>query len=147
LVIWSNALLFILLYPGNMNKISTHNFLQVFKKLSLAAAFALASAFVQAYSPHSFFPAAEFGIQAKTIKCYPNPAISFVNFEFTAELISKNYTLQVYSFTGKKMYEISITSLKATLTFTNEFYRGIYVYQLRDKSGRIIETGKFQVVR
>ena len=86
-------------------------------------------------------------IQAKTIKCYPNPAISFVNFEFLTDYISKDYSLQIYSFTGKKMYELNITSAKATLTFTNEFYRGIYVYQLRDKDGKILETGKFQVNR
>jgi len=87
------------------------------------------------------------GIQAKTIKCYPNPAISFINFEFPADYISKNYTLQIYSFTGKKMFELNVTSVKTTLTFTNEFYRGIYIYQLQDKTGKILETGKFQVNR
>ncbi len=86
-------------------------------------------------------------IQAKTIKCYPNPAISFINFDFPVDYTSKNYSLQVYSFTGKKMYEVNVASLKLTLTFTNEFYRGIYVYQLRDKDGKILETGKFQVNR
>ena len=85
------------------------------------------------------------GIQAKNIKCYPNPAISFVNFDIPADLVSKNYSLQVFSFTGKKMYEVNVKTAKLTLTFTNEFYRGIYIYQLRDKDGKIIETGKFQV--
>lgn len=85
------------------------------------------------------------GIQAKSIKCYPNPAVSFVNFDIPADFVSKNYSLQVYSFTGKKMYEINISTVKLTLTFTNEFFRGIYVYQLRNKDGKIIETGKFQV--
>jgi hypothetical protein len=84
-------------------------------------------------------------IQAKTIRCYPNPAISFVNFDIPADYISKSYSLQVYSFTGKKMYEINVNTSKFTLTFTSEFYRGIYVYQLRDKAGKILETGKFQV--
>jgi len=84
-------------------------------------------------------------IQAKSIKCYPNPAISFVNFDVPADFISKNYSLQVFSFTGKKMYEVNVNSIKLTLTFNNEFYRGIYVYQLRDKDGKILETGKFQV--
>ena len=87
------------------------------------------------------------GIQAKTIKCYPNPAVSFINFEFPSDYISKNYTLQVYSFTGKKVYELNVTSIKTTVTFTNEFYRGIYIYQLQDKTGKILETGKFQVNR
>lgn len=85
------------------------------------------------------------GIQTKSIKCYPNPAVSFVNFDIPADFVSKNYSLQVYSFTGKKMYEMNVSTIKLTLTFTNEFYRGIYVYQLRNKDGKIIETGKFQV--
>ena len=84
-------------------------------------------------------------MQAKTIKCYPNPAISFVNFDLPADYTNKNYSLQVFSFTGKKMYELNVTSAKLTITFTNEYYRGIYIYQLRDANGRIVETGKFQV--
>ena len=43
------------------------------------------------------------------------------------------------------MYEMNITSAKATITFSNDFYRGIYIYQLKDKDSRIVETGKFQV--
>lgn len=86
-------------------------------------------------------------LQVKSIKCYPNPAVSFINFEFPAAYISKNYSLQVFSFTGKKMYEANVTTAKALLTFSNDFYRGIYVYQLQDKTGKILETGKFQVSR
>jgi hypothetical protein len=59
--------------------------------------------------------------------------------------VNKNYALQVFSFTGKKMYETALTASKLTLTFTNDYYRGIYVYQLRDASGKIVETGKFQI--
>ena len=129
-----------------MKKTFTHNFLQFFKKLFLVAAFALACSLIQAYTPHNF-AIDEIGIQAKTVKCYPNPAISFVNFEFQLELISKNYSLQVYSFTGKKMYQTNITTAKETLTFTNEFYRGLYYYKVLDNTGKIIETGKFQVTR
>lgn len=84
-------------------------------------------------------------LQAKTIKCYPNPAISFVNFDMPSDYINKNYSLQVFSFTGKKMYETNLTTAKLTLTFTSDFYRGIYIYQVRDTNGRMVETGKFQV--
>src|SRR5436853_6337736 len=85
------------------------------------------------------------GIQMRTIRCYPNPAVSFINFEFPDVYISKDFSLQVFSFTGRKMYEMNITSAKATITFSNDFYRGIYIYQLKDKDSRIVETGKFQV--
>jgi hypothetical protein len=129
-----------------MNRTFTHNFLRFFRKLFLITGLTLASVLVQAYAPPAYV-ANEFGIQAKTVKCYPNPAISFVNFEFPTELVLKNYSLQVYSFTGKKMYQTSITAAKTTLTFTNEFYRGLYYYKLLDNTGKIIETGKFQVTR
>jgi hypothetical protein len=77
------------------------------------------------------------------VKCYPNPAISFINFEFTNE-IDKSYTLYIYSFVGRKMYEQPVTGKKIVVTLS-DYYRGIYVFQLRDRSGRIVETGKFQV--
>lgn len=84
-------------------------------------------------------------LQTRVVKCYPNPAVSFVNFEVPANFTSNGYTIQVFSFTGKKMFEETISSSKSTLNFNGDFYRGIYIYQLKDKSGKIIETGKFQV--
>ena len=83
--------------------------------------------------------------KAEVIKCYPNPATSFVNFEFEKN-IDKSYVLQVYSFVGKKMVETPVTNNKITVTLT-DFNRGIYVFQLRDKSGETIVAGKFQVVK
>ncbi len=127
-----------------MNKIFTRNVLQAFKKIILIAAFAFAMVATQSYTTvnNSGF------VQPKILKCYPNPAISFVNFELNNNnSISKNYTLEVFSFTGKKMYSTAISNEKITLTLSNDFYRGIYVYQVRDKSGRILETGKFQVTK
>lgn len=86
------------------------------------------------------------GTQVKIIKCYPNPATSVINFEFQNGG-DKNAILQIYSFSGKKMKDVSLASGKATVLLDNDYYRGIYVYQLRDKNGKIIETGKFQVVK
>src|SRR2546423_13051499 len=83
-----------------------------------------------------------FFFEKKVVKFYPTPATSVVNFEFTAP-----YTLQIYSFTGKKMTEVNASANKVSIILNNDFYRGIYVYQLRDKTGRIIETGKFQVIK
>lgn len=125
-----------------MNKIFTLNFFNNLTKLLLVAFVICISAFEQPESKNSIGD-----IQTKTIKCYPNPAVSFINFEFPDDYVSKNYILQVYSFTGKKMYEMNVNIIKTTLTFTNDFYRGIYIYQLQDKTGRILETGKFQVNR
>jgi Secretion system C-terminal sorting domain len=125
-----------------MNKIFTLKFFNSLTKILLVAVIICVSAFKQPEIANSIGD-----IQTKTIKCYPNPAISFVNFEFPDDYVSKNNIFQVYSFTGKKMFETNVNTAKTTLTFTNDFYRGIYIYQIQDKTGRILETGKFQVDR
>ncbi len=87
------------------------------------------------------------GVEQKIrfIQCYPNPATSNINFEFS--LISdKSYVLSVYNFIGKKVDEIKINTSKINLNLDN-YFRGLYVYQLRDKQGSLIESGKFQVVK
>lgn len=83
--------------------------------------------------------------RVEVVKCYPNPATSVVNFEFDKN-IDKSYVLQVYSFVGKKMAETPVMNNKITITLT-DFNRGIYVYQLRDKSGETVVAGKFQVIK
>jgi hypothetical protein len=81
----------------------------------------------------------------KLVKYYPNPAISYINFEFPQE-IDKSYTLIIYSFVGRKMTELSVENNKIIVPLTG-YYRGLYVFQLKDKTGKIIETGRFQVVQ
>ncbi|MBX2930568.1 MAG: T9SS type A sorting domain-containing protein [Chitinophagaceae bacterium] len=81
----------------------------------------------------------------KIVYFYPNPASSFINFEYTKPL-EKGYTLQLYNFIGKKVYESVVSGSKTTITLEG-FYRGIYIFQLRNKSGKIIESGKFQIVK
>lgn len=85
--------------------------------------------------------------QVKVVKCYPNPATSIINFEFPVG-VEKNSTIQIYSFSGKKITEVPVNGNKITITLDNSsYYRGVYVFRLQDKSGKIVETGKFQVVR
>ena len=83
------------------------------------------------------------GESEKHITCYPNPATSYINFKFD-ETAPKDAKLFVFSFTGRKMAELSITGPLLKLTLDN-YYRGLYVYQLRSASGAILESGKFQV--
>ncbi|MES2006459.1 MAG: T9SS type A sorting domain-containing protein [Bacteroidota bacterium] len=75
---------------------------------------------------------------------YPNPATSYINFTFE-KTIDKTYSLQVYNFIGRKMNDIRINDAKITINLDDNYFRGLYVYQLRDQSGRIVESGKFQV--
>ncbi len=81
----------------------------------------------------------------KVVKLYPNPATSFITLE-----LQKNYqkglTVVVYNFLGKKMYESQGVSDKTTITL-NDFTRGVYIYHLTDQSGKVLDTGKFQVSR
>ena len=81
----------------------------------------------------------------RIIKFYPNPATSFINFDFLRSY-DVNYTLFIFNFMGKKIIEIKNTPSRINLNLV-DFYRGIYIYQLRDKNGIIMETGKFQVVK
>ena len=82
---------------------------------------------------------------AKLIKPYPIPATTAINFEFQYGY-DKSFSLQIYNFMGKKINEFKRMPLKLTMPL-DDFYRGIYVYQLRDKDGKIIDSGKFQVVK
>lgn len=79
----------------------------------------------------------------KHITCYPNPAISYINFKFDKS-VPKDARLFVFSFTGKKMDELAITGQIQKITL-DKYYRGLYVYQLRSAGGAILESGKFQV--
>ncbi len=82
---------------------------------------------------------------ARVLKSYPNPATSVINFD-----ISKGtdniYTLQLFNFMGRKVGETIGSSEKISFLLDG-FYRGVYIYQLRDRSGKIVDSGKFQVVR
>ena len=82
---------------------------------------------------------------AKLIRPYPIPATTAINFEFLYGY-DKTFTLQIYNFMGKNVYEIAKMPTRITIPLV-DFYRGIYVYQLRDKEGKIIDSGKFQVVK
>jgi hypothetical protein len=79
----------------------------------------------------------------KLIKFYPNPAISFITFEIDKES-TKTYSLQIFSFLGKKVKDVPDLSNK-TLINISDLIRGIYTFQLKDETGRVTDTGLFQV--
>jgi hypothetical protein len=81
--------------------------------------------------------------QAPILKFYPNPATTVITFDFQKSF-EKGYSLQIYNFLGRKMIERSNIADKTTINLT-DFTRGVYVYQLRDKAGKLVESGKFQV--
>ncbi|MEO6489511.1 MAG: T9SS type A sorting domain-containing protein [Ferruginibacter sp.] len=83
--------------------------------------------------------------QAKMIKFYPNPASSVINFDYIKGY-DKSYSLQIFNFMGKRVFELKNTPSRMTIGL-DDFFRGIYVFQVRDKNGSIIESGKFQVTK
>ncbi len=109
----------------------------------LLTLFICGSLFASAQSGKPILPAGD--TQVKVLKFYPNPAISQINFEFQKSY-EKGYVLQIYNFIGKKVSETTTLTSKTSIPLT-DFYRGVYIFQLRDKTGRIVETGKFQVAR
>ena len=91
----------------------------------------------QTNSPASQLPV------ARVTKFYPNPAVSQITFDFE-QTPDKSYSFQVYNFVGKKVLDIPAVTQKTVVNVT-DFYRGVYIFQLKDKTGKIIDSNKFQV--
>jgi hypothetical protein len=81
----------------------------------------------------------------RIIKLYPNPATTYITFDLQNGY-ERGFSIQVYSFLGKKMYEGQNVPAIVTLNL-GEFNRGLYMYHLIDLSGKVIESGKFQVTK
>jgi hypothetical protein len=79
------------------------------------------------------------------VKFYPNPAVNFITFEFK-EPVERGTVLQVYSFLGRQVSSLPVNSQRITLNLA-EYFRGVYVFQLRSSSGKVLETNKFQISR
>lgn len=86
-------------------------------------------------------------VNVKVLRFYPNPATSYIVFELSDDVVNKGHTLQTYSFLGKSMKEVPINSNKITIPITSDYYRGIYLFQLKDKNKKIVEAGRFNVVK
>lgn len=107
--------------------------------------------FGSSFAPERFSHVNNAGIEfgettAKVTRYYPNPATTVINFEFD-KTVDKSYTLLICNFLGKRMTELRITESKLVITLDDQYYRGLYIYQLRDQSNRIVESGRFQVVK
>lgn len=86
------------------------------------------------------------GLQTSLVRFYPNPATTVINFDFQKGY-EQGYSLQIFNaILGRKMFDQGNLPERTTINL-NDFSRGMYIYQLRDKSGRMVESGKFQVVK
>jgi len=112
--------------------------MKIFYTLSFILLFCL-----QAKSQTGHAPSTDRDPIFRIIKFYPNPATSIINFDFVKEY-DRAFNFQIFNFLGKKVFELNNVSPK-TIVSLNNFYRGIYIFQLRDKNGKIVDSGKFQV--
>jgi hypothetical protein len=82
--------------------------------------------------------------EPKQVVFFPNPATSFIQFDFSENISSSATTFRIYNFIGKKVYETSRLNPRMVINL-NDFFRGVYIFQLIDRQGKIIESSKFQV--
>ena len=88
-------------------------------------------------------PGINLSAQATILRFYPNPATNAITFDFQKGY-DKGYSIQVFHFIGRKMLEQTNIANHTTINLS-DFPRGVYVFRLFDKTGKLIETGKFQV--
>jgi hypothetical protein len=83
--------------------------------------------------------------EVSIVRFYPNPATSAITFD-VQKVSEKTYTLQIFNFMGKKVYETENINAKKIINLS-DYNRGLYIYQLRDATGKVVQTGKFQVLK
>lgn len=77
------------------------------------------------------------------LRFFPNPAVTFVTFDFQ-KTYESGYSIEVFNFLGKRVYEAKNLATRTTINL-NDYNRGLYIYYLRDRNGKMVESGKFQV--
>ncbi|MBW8685404.1 T9SS type A sorting domain-containing protein [Chitinophaga rhizophila] len=82
---------------------------------------------------------------SKIVKLYPNPATSRINFELQNNN-DQGYDLIVFNFLGKRIDQIKNLNARTTVEL-DKYYSGVYIFQLRDRQGNLVESGKFNVVK
>ncbi|RYY86971.1 MAG: T9SS type A sorting domain-containing protein [Chitinophagaceae bacterium] len=83
------------------------------------------------------------GDPVSVLRFYPNPATTQVTFDFSRNF-DRGYKIEIYNFLGRKVFEAANVGQRTTLNLT-DYLRGVYIYRLWDKNGKMVESGKFQV--
>lgn len=101
--------------------------------------------FTSAAQSKTAFPPQDQPEKVKILNFYPSPASTVISFDFQRGY-SRAYTLQIFNFIGRPVVQLKNVSLHNTINL-QDFYRGIYIFKLIDPNGRIVESGKFQVIK
>lgn len=119
--------------------------MKIFYKAILWCFFAIGCSFIVVNGNTVDYSAA-LPSENKIQRFYPNPATQYIHFQIDPS-VDKTHTIEVYNFIGRKMSSQRINATKVTIYFDDNYFRGLYIFQLKDRAGRIIESGKFQVIR
>jgi hypothetical protein len=79
--------------------------------------------------------------QAHHTLVYPNPASTQVTFRFSAQ--NAQY-ISVYDLTGREITKAEMLNGTSVLN-TSSFSNGLYLFRLLDKSGNVLDNGKFTI--
>ncbi|MGK2864503.1 MAG: T9SS type A sorting domain-containing protein [Chitinophagaceae bacterium] len=79
----------------------------------------------------------------KKVNFYPNPATNYITFNIQKN-VQNGVSITVFNFLGKKISETQTVNENTVISLT-DFNRGTYIYHIVDRSGKMIDTGKFQV--
>ena len=81
----------------------------------------------------------------KWAQFYPNPASNFINFD-PIRVNESGHSLHIFNFMGRKIHEIKNFNSHTSIDL-QRYFRGIYIYQIRNRKGYVLESGKFQIVK
>lgn len=101
-------------------------------------------AFGQGLESHGMFDSGP-GNPQKVLKVYPVPATTQINFQIQNSN-GGTYEIIVYNFLGRKLDDLKNVSSTISLNL-DSYYSGIYIYQLRDQRGTLVDSGKFNVIK
>jgi len=62
-----------------------------------------------------------------TVRFYPNPASSYITFEDYFKKYDKSYSIQVFNFLGKKVYEFELGDQKNIVSVSDFFSRHLHI--------------------
>lgn len=86
----------------------------------------------------------ELNAPSTNVNVYPNPASDNVYFNISGNDMGSY--VNVYDMTGKQINSYAIRNNRANIS-TQYYNAGLYFYQIYDKSGSLMKTGKFSIVR
>ena len=79
----------------------------------------------------------------RIVRFYPNPASESIHFDWKASF-RQPLQLRIFNFLGKPMLELYRLGATTKVDLTT-FKRGLYLFQVVDARGQVVESGKFQV--